>query len=119
MAMRLAGMAPIPPPTTRPSTIRPMVVTSETLATHSVVAMASAMPIMPLRLPAWLVAGDDRPFSARMKRTPGTRERRAAISAFILLRLLLVHRQHAGGDQEAAEDVHARHRQREDAENLG
>ena len=36
-------------------------------------AMASAMPIMPLRLPVWLVAGDDRPFSARMNRTPETR----------------------------------------------
>jgi hypothetical protein len=42
-------------------------------ATHKVVATAIAMPIMPLRLPARLVTGEESPRSARMKRTPETR----------------------------------------------
>jgi len=65
--------APMPPPTARPPIISPMVTGSLTPATHKVVPMASAMPSMPLRLPAWLVAGEDRPFSARMKKTPAAR----------------------------------------------
>ena len=51
----------------------PMVTGSATPETHKVVAMAMAMPIMPLRLPVREEAGDDRPFSARMKRTPAAR----------------------------------------------
>ena len=39
----------------------------------SVVATAIPMPIMPSRLPRWLVAGLDRPLSARMKHTPAIR----------------------------------------------
>jgi hypothetical protein len=35
--------------------------------------MAMVMPIMPLRLPAREVAGEERPFKARMKRTPAAR----------------------------------------------
>jgi hypothetical protein len=39
----------------------------------SVVTTAMVMPIMPNRLPRWLVAGLDRPRSARMKHMPATR----------------------------------------------
>ncbi len=39
----------------------------------SVVTTAIAMPIMPKRLPRWLVVGLDSPRSARMKHTPATR----------------------------------------------
>ena len=56
-----------------PPMIRPQVNGSVTPATHSVVAMAMAMPIMPLRLPARDETGDDRPRNARMNRTPETR----------------------------------------------
>jgi hypothetical protein len=38
-----------------------------------VVTVARAMPAMPLRLPARELAGDDRPRSARMNRTPDAR----------------------------------------------
>ena len=71
--MRLAVTAPMAPPMAMPATIMPQVVGSETPATHSVVKIAISMPSMPLRLPARLEAGDDRPFSARMKSTPATR----------------------------------------------
>ncbi len=39
----------------------------------SVVTTAISIPIMPKRLPVRLVAGEDRPRSARMKNTPDTR----------------------------------------------
>ena len=39
----------------------------------SVVTTAIAMPIMPSRLPRWLVAGLDRPRRARMKQMPAMR----------------------------------------------
>ena len=51
----------------------PQVSGSVTPATHSVVSTAMVMPIMPLRLPAREETGEDRPFSAKMKRTPATR----------------------------------------------
>jgi hypothetical protein len=38
-----------------------------------VVATAMPMPIMPLRLPAWLVVGEESPLSARMNSIPETR----------------------------------------------
>ncbi len=41
--------------------------------TQSVVATASAMPIMPRVLPVRDVVGEDRPRSAMMNRTPETR----------------------------------------------
>ena len=39
----------------------------------NVVTTAIAIPIMPKRLPRWLVVGLDSPRSARMKHTPATR----------------------------------------------
>jgi hypothetical protein len=39
----------------------------------NVVTTAIVMPIMPKRLPRWLVAGDDRPRRATIKHTPATR----------------------------------------------
>ena len=53
--------------------IMPQVNGSVTPATHRVVRTAMVMPIMPLRLPAREVAGEDRPLSARMNSTPATR----------------------------------------------
>src|SRR6478752_8358402 len=96
----------------------------------SVVPTAIAMPIMPKKLPWRDDAGLDRPRSDRMSSTPATRYRTAARLAFISgpplsssprgarrsLGFLLVHRQHALGDQEAAEDVHASENQRDEAE---
>jgi hypothetical protein len=42
-------------------------------STRSVMTMASAMPIMPFRSPAWEVDGCESPRSARMKRMAATR----------------------------------------------
>src|SRR5882757_4210379 len=95
----------------------------------SVVTTAMAMPIMPKKLPWRDVAGLDSPRSDRMNNTPATRYSTAARLAFISgsplsssprgarrsLGLLLVHRQHALGDKEAAEDVHAGEDQRDEA----
>src|ERR1700730_2194460 len=86
----------------------------------SVVATAIPMPIMPKKLPWRDVAGLDNPRSDRMNSTPATRYNTAARLAFLSgsplsssprgarrsLGLLLVHRQHALGDKEAAEYVH-------------
>src|SRR6266700_6092977 len=96
----------------------------------SVVATAIAMPIMPNRLPWRDDAGLDKPRSDRMNSTPATRYNTAARLAFISgpplsssprgarrsLYLLLVHRQHALGDKEAAEDIYAGEDQRDEAE---
>src|ERR1700693_845259 len=96
----------------------------------SVVATAIAMPIMPKKLPRRDVAGLDSPRSDRMNRTPATRYKTAARLAFISgpplsssprgarrsLGFLLVHREHALGDQEAAKDIHAGKYQRDEAE---
>src|SRR5258708_30229668 len=96
----------------------------------SVVAMAIAMPVMPRKLPRREVAGLESPRSDRMNSTPATRYRTAARLAFISgpplssspprarrsLGLLLVHRQHALGDKETAEDIHAGEDQRDEAE---
>src|ERR1700732_4671451 len=96
----------------------------------SVVATAIAMPIMPKKLPRRDVAGLDSPRSDRMNSTPATRYNTAARLAFISgpplsssprgarrpLGFLLVHREHALGDQEAAKDVHAGKHQRDEAE---
>src|SRR3954451_10791714 len=79
------------------------------------------MPTMPNRLPWRDDAGLDKPRSDRMNKTPATRYRIAARLAFISgphlplsprgarrsFGLLLVHRQHALSDKEAAEDIHA------------
>src|SRR3984893_6194492 len=96
----------------------------------SVVATAIPMPIMPKKLPWRDDAGDDSPRSDKMNRTPATRYKTAARLAFIWrpplsssprgarrsLGFLLVHREHALGDQEAAKDVHAGKHQRDEAE---
>src|SRR5258708_31516641 len=85
----------------------------------SVVAIAIPMPIMPKKLPCRDDAGLDKPRSDKMNRTPATRYKTAARLAFISrpplsstprgarrsLDLLLVHREHALGDQEAAEHI--------------
>src|SRR6266478_8497905 len=87
------------------------------------------MPIMPKKLPCRDEAGLDSPRSDRMNNTPATRYKTAARLAFISgpplsssprgarrsLGLLLVHRQHALGDKEAAEDIHAGEDQRDEA----
>ena len=76
MATRRAITAPITPPTPTPARIRPMVRPSSLSwlkRVKRVTPTARAMPIMPLRLPAWLVTGLERPRKARMKRTPETR----------------------------------------------
>src|SRR5260370_306867 len=97
--------------------------------TASVVPTAIAMPIRPKKLPCRDDAGLDRPRSDRMNRTPATRYKTAARLAFISgpplsssprgarrsLGLLLVHRQHALGDKEAAEDIHAGEDHRDEA----
>src|SRR6185312_13501513 len=88
----------------------------------SVVATAIAMPIMPKKLPWRDDAGLESPRSDKMNRTPATRYKTADRLAFISrpplsssprgarrsLGFLLVHPEHALGDQEATEDVHAR-----------
>ena len=76
MGTRRAMIAPTVPPMATPPAIRPSVSGSSTFCVQSVasvVATAMAMPIMPLRLPAWLEVGEERPRSARMNRTPETR----------------------------------------------
>ena len=73
MAMRLAITAPMVPPIPRPPITSAHVIGSLTPEIHRVVRTAMVMPIMPLRLPARLEAGDDRPFSARIKSEPATR----------------------------------------------
>src|SRR5258708_6077790 len=113
-----------------PSTTRTQAMPSAGGWLASVVAIAIAMPIMPKKLPRRDVAGLDSPRSDRMNSTPATRYNTAARLAFIsgpplpssprgarrLLHFLLVHRQHALGDKEAAKNVHAGEHQRDEAE---
>src|SRR5579863_2246839 len=96
----------------------------------SVVPIAITMPTMPNRLPWRDEAGLDSPRSDRMNSTPATRyntaERLALISGppFACsarvdcrsFRFLLVHCEHALGDQEAAENIDARKGQRNETE---
>ena len=61
---------PMPPPIA----IAPTISGIEAISwIASVVTTAIAMPIMPARLPRRLLAGLDRPRSARMKQTPAIR----------------------------------------------
>src|SRR5580692_8713249 len=127
---RRAITAPMPPPIATARIMSSQAVPSAGGWAASVVATAIAMPIMPNRLPWREVAGLDSPRSARMNSTPATRyntaERLALISGppFACsarvdcrsFRLLLVHREHALGDQEAAENIHARKDQRNETE---
>src|SRR6202011_932257 len=116
---RRAITAPIEPPIATPSTTSNQPMPSAGGCAANVVAIAMPMPIMPKKLPCRDEAGLDRPRSDRMNSTPATRYKTAARLAFILrpplsssprgarrsFRLLLVHRQHALGDKEAAEDI--------------
>src|SRR5579859_7333062 len=118
---RRAITAPMLPPIAIATITRSQAMPSAGGWFASVVATAIAMQIMPKKLPWRDDAGLDRPRSDRMNSTPATRYRTAARLAFISgpplsssprgarrsLGFLLVHRQHALGDQEAAEDVHA------------
>src|SRR6185369_11661524 len=127
---RRAMTAPIEPPMAMPSTTSSHAMPSAGGWLASVVATAIAMPIMPKKLPWREEAGLDSPRSDRMNSTPATRYNSAERLAFISgphlpstprgacrsLGLLLVHRQHALGDKEAAEDVHTGEDQRDEAE---
>ena len=70
---RRAIIAPAPPPSATPTTTSTQAAKPTGGCAASVVATATAMPIMPNKLPRRLVSGFDRPRSARMKRTPATR----------------------------------------------
>src|SRR5437762_8260434 len=127
---RRAMKAPIVPPMAMPRMTSTQATPSSGGWLASVVATAIAMPIMPNRLPWRDDAGLDSPRSDRMNSTPATRYRTAARLAFISgphlplsprgarrsLHFLLVHRQHALGDKEAAEDIHTGEDQRDEAE---
>src|SRR5882757_2707012 len=118
---RRAITAPMPPPSVRPATTRihePMPCGGWPA---SVVAIAITMPAMPSMLPRRLDSGLESPRSAMMKRTPAIRYRRAEMLAFMARCsfLLLVHREHALGDQEAAEDVDRGEHQRDEAQRPG
>src|SRR5437667_12284203 len=126
---RRAMTAPIEPPMAMPSTTSSQARPSAGGWPASVVPIAIAMPIMPKKLPWRELAGLDSPRSERMNSTPATRYSSADRLAFISgphlpstrrgvchsLGLLLVHRQHALGDEEAAEDIHAGEDQRDEA----
>src|SRR4029077_7308692 len=129
---RRATNAPMLPPMATPRITSSQARPSAGGWLASGVATAIAMPAMPSRLPRRLEAGLDRPRSDKMNRTPATRYRTADRLAFIsdphysvtrgecrLVALLLVHPEHALGDQEAAEDVHAGKDQRDEAETAG
>src|SRR6202022_3731076 len=130
MGTRRAITAPTLPPMAMPSTTSSQARPSAGGWLASGAATAIPMPIMPKKLPCRDEGGLDSPRSDRMNSTPATRYRTAARLAFISgpplsssprgarrsFRLLLVHRQHALGDKEAAEDIHACKDQRDEAE---
>src|SRR6202011_2681674 len=127
---RRAITAPIEPPMATPSTTSTQPIPSAGGWAASVVATAIPMPIMPKKLPWRDDAGDDSPRSDKMNRTPATRYKTAARLAFIWrpplsssprgarrsLGFLLVHREHALGDQEATKNIHAGKDQRNEPE---
>src|ERR1700730_7465202 len=127
---RRAITAPMLPPIATPRITNNQARPSAGGCEASVVATAIPMPIMPKKLPWRDDAGLDRPRSDKMNSTPATRYKTADRLAFISrpplsssprsarrsLHLLLVHREHALGDQEAAKDVHAGEYQRDEAE---
>src|ERR1700690_4154212 len=112
----------MPPPMATPRITNSQPTPSAGGCAASVVATAIAMPIMPKKLPWRDDAGLDNPRSDRMNRTPATRYKTADRLAFISrpplsssprgarrsLDFLLVHREHALGDQEAAQKVYPR-----------
>src|SRR6476620_1551427 len=116
---RRAMTAPIEPPMAMPSTTSSHAMPSAGGSLASVVATAIAMPIMPKKLPWREEAGLDSPRSDRMNSTPATTGPHLPLSPRGARRspyLLLVHRQHALGDKEAAKDVHAGKHKRDEAE---
>src|SRR6202045_2174519 len=127
---RRAITAPIEPPIATPRITNTQAMPSAGGCAANVVPTAIAMPIMPKKLPRRDDAGLDSPRSDRMNRTPATRYKTADRLAFISqaplssspraarrsLGFLPVHREHALGDQEATEDVHAGEDQRDEAE---
>src|SRR6202158_3041476 len=127
---RRAITAPIEPPMATPSTTSTQPMPSAGGCAASGVATAIAMPAMPRKLPRRLDAGLDSPRSERMNRTPATRYKTAARLAFIerpplsspprgarrSFGSLLVHREHAVGDQEATKDIDASKGQGNEAE---
>ena len=85
----------------------------------SVVTMAIAMPTMPNRLPCRLGRRARQPAQRQDEQDAGDEIEEGGEywrSCAALTSLLLVHREHALGDQEAAEDVHRGKDQREEAE---
>src|ERR1700730_13305134 len=127
---RRAMTAPMLPPMAMPRMTRSQAKPSAGGWPASVVTIAIPMPIMPKKLPWRDEAGLDSPRSERRNSIPATRYRTADRLAFISgphfpssprgarrsLYLLLVHRQHALGDKEAAEDIHAGKDQGNEAE---
>src|SRR3984893_522391 len=127
---RRAITAPLLPPIATPRITSTQARPSAGGCEASVVATAMPMPIMPKKLPWRDDAGLDRPRSDKMNSTPATRYKTADRLAFISrpplsssprgarrsLGLLLVHREHALGDQEAAKDIHAGKDQGNEAE---
>src|SRR3981081_1198253 len=127
---RRAITAPALPPIATPRITNSQPMPSAGGCAAAVVDIAIPMPIMPKKLPWRDDAGLDKPRSDRMNRTPATRYRTAARLAFIWrpplsssprgarrsLDLLLVHRQHALRDQEAAKDIHTGKDQRHKTE---
>src|SRR5690349_9693208 len=120
---RRAITAPMPPPMAMPRMTRIQPVALAGGCAASVVPTAIAMPTMPNRLPWRELAGLESPRSDRMNRMPAMRYsnawRLALIDGPCSLLLLLVHRQHALGDKEAAKDIHACKDQRHEAERAG
>ena len=72
IGMRRAISAPGTAPAATATRIRTQVPKPLFSSTNSVVRTASPMPIMPKRLPAREVSGEDSPLSARMNRMPET-----------------------------------------------
>ena len=73
MAMRLAMMAPMPPPMITPTAMKVHTVGSVMSWRMRVVPTAIAIPTMPKRLPWRDVSGLESPRSAMMKSTPDAR----------------------------------------------
>ena len=75
ISTRLAMMAPMEPPTSRPSStqVKPMGEPASLTISAAVVSTAMVMPTMPNILPRMEVVGCDRPLSAWMKQMLATR----------------------------------------------
>src|SRR5690606_41537197 len=87
-----------------------------TCGPNTVAITASAMPIMPNRLPRRAVSGWARPPRLRMKRMVAPIYETVAMLEVIVFSLLAEHRQHATRDREAAEHIDGRQREREEGQ---